>query len=252
MKIRRLFLVILSGIFINTTALGQNGPVISEFMALNNSSVQDEDGDYPDWIEIYNSGTVTENLSGWFLTDDAGDYTKWPFPEMQLDPGQYLVVFASGKDRTQDKSFLHTNFKLSSAGEFLALVKPGGTQYSTIFTPAYPAQVQDISYGEYQGINIFFSSPTPGLKNVSSTIIPPPGFSVEHGYHYTSFDLHLSCASGDADIYFTTDASTPDKTRGTLYTAPIPTTNLNKRSEPKYMERRIRGSIPPNSLSFRV
>jgi len=222
MKRNRQFLAILSGIFLSTAALGQNGPVISEFMALNNSTIQDEDGDFPDWIEIYNSATDTVNLDGWFLTDDAGDYRKWAFPDMQMDPGEYLVVFASGKNRIQDESHLHTNFKLSSAGEFLALVKPEGTQYSTIFTPAYPAQVQDISYGMYQGLNIYFSVPTPGAENVSSTIIPPPGFSVGHGYHYASFDLHLSCEAVGANIYFTTDASTPNKTNGMLYTTPIP------------------------------
>ena len=80
--------------------LAANDPFISEFQALNTSTLQDEDGDFEDWIEINNPDTVARDLSGWYLTDDASELRKWRFPAgTVLDPGEHLVVFASGKNR---------------------------------------------------------------------------------------------------------------------------------------------------------
>ena len=70
-------------------------PVINEFLASNNGEIQDEDGDFSDFIELSNRGDQAVNLAGWYLTDDAGDLNKWQFPSINLAPGQYLVVFAS-------------------------------------------------------------------------------------------------------------------------------------------------------------
>lgn len=67
-------------LFVNLAGSGQNDIIISEFMASNTSILQDEDGDFPDWIEIYNSDSVAIHLSGWFLTDNAGIPSKWAFP----------------------------------------------------------------------------------------------------------------------------------------------------------------------------
>jgi hypothetical protein len=100
--------------------------VISEFMAVNNSTLADEDGTYSDWIELYNSSTNTVNLGGWHLADSATNLTHWQFPSTNLGPNRFLVVFASNKDRRISGAPLHTNFKLSGSGEYLALVQPDG------------------------------------------------------------------------------------------------------------------------------
>src|SRR5262245_54918855 len=71
---------------------------ISEFMAVNDRTLPDEDGDFPDWIEIHNSGASVVNLEGWFLTDRADNLREWSFPATNLAPNAYLVVFASGKN----------------------------------------------------------------------------------------------------------------------------------------------------------
>jgi len=120
---------------------------ISEFMAVNNSTLADEDGDFSDWIEIHNSGAMPVNLNGWFLTDKLSQLTERRFPATNLPPNGYLVVFASGKDRRVPGAPLHTNFKLSSSGEYLALVKPDGTNVASAFAPQFPAQVGGVSYG---------------------------------------------------------------------------------------------------------
>ncbi len=101
-------------------------PRITEFMASNVSRLADEDGDFPDWIEVHNPDNVAVPLAGYHLTDDAANLDKWTFPAVTLDPGAILVVFASGKNRNNPASRLHTNFRLSADGDYLALVAPDG------------------------------------------------------------------------------------------------------------------------------
>lgn len=120
---------------------------ISEFMASNSNTLADEDGSFEDWIEIQNISPTTVNLLDWSLTDNADKLTKWKFPATNLPPGQFLVVFASDKNRRGPGAPLHTNFKLSADGEYLGLVAPDGVTVVSQFAPQYPGQLQDVSYG---------------------------------------------------------------------------------------------------------
>ncbi len=120
---------------------------ITEFMAINDSTIADGDGEFSDWIEINNYGSIAIDLEGWSLTDDPAELQKWSFPPRIIAPGSYLVVFASGDSHTDPAGNPHTNFKLEGGGEFLALVAPDGTTVARQFSPAYPAQTGDISYG---------------------------------------------------------------------------------------------------------
>ena len=127
---------------------------ITEFLANNNESIQDEDGDTSDWIEIFNSGLDPINLDGYYLTDDSGSLTKWRFPSIEIPSSGFLLVFASEKDRRESGSELHTNFKLSGKGEYLALVEKNGSTIVAEFGPEddpLPSQFEDISYGLMQG-----------------------------------------------------------------------------------------------------
>jgi len=109
--------------------------VISEFMASNGLTAQDEDGGSSDWIELYNPSNVNVDLTGWFLSNDEDNLTEWQFPSTILAPKELLIVWASGKDRKNPGKPLHTNFKLNSDGEFLALVHSDGMTLATIFNP---------------------------------------------------------------------------------------------------------------------
>ncbi|MDZ4781982.1 MAG: lamin tail domain-containing protein [Planctomycetia bacterium] len=128
------------------------GPVITEFMADNANTLQDEDGAYSDWIEVYNPTDEPLSLAGYHLTDDDDVLDMWTFPDVTLPARGFLVVFASGNDRV-DAGELHTNFRLSLDGEYLALVAPDAATIQTEFFPAYPAQHEDVSYGVEQGTN---------------------------------------------------------------------------------------------------
>jgi hypothetical protein len=128
-------------------AHGAEAVFITEFLAVNDGPLADEDGESSDWIELHNAGTNTVNLNGWFLTDKAAQLTQWRFPATNLAPNAYLLVFASGKDRRAPGAPLHTNFRLASGGEYLALVKPDGTNVVSAYAPAFPPQIAGVSYG---------------------------------------------------------------------------------------------------------
>lgn len=121
--------------------------VLSEFLAKNEAGLKDEDGDASDWIEIYNPGTNTVSLLNWSLTDTKSRLDKWVFPNTNLIGGGFMVVFASEKDRRLPGAPLHTNFKLSDTGEYLALVESNRTTVATEYAPKFPTQFKDVSYG---------------------------------------------------------------------------------------------------------
>ena len=122
--------------------------MISEFLARStNSSLKDGDGVASDWIEIHNPDGVARSTAGYYLTDRASDLTKWQFPDEEIPPGGYLVVFASDKDRAVAGAELHTNFNLSGGGEYLALVAPDGETIVSEFSPEYPEQYDNVSFG---------------------------------------------------------------------------------------------------------
>ncbi len=206
--------------------------VITEFMASNDGALVDGNGVTPDWIEIYNQGIESADLHGHSLTDDPADLTKWSFTASQvIEPGEFLVVFASGDNQPDLAGNLHTNFSLSAGGEYVALVDPSEALLSE-YGPAgteYPAQESDVSYG------LAFDGSTnepimPPL--VGSLLAPTPGepntnlrasdvdFSRIGGPFAGSFQLALTSAEAGDSIRYTTDGSVPNAA-STLYTSPL-------------------------------
>ncbi len=140
------------------------GPLITEFMAGNSDTLLDGDGDSSDWIEIHNPTDAEVDLALWYLTDDMGNLDKWQFPsdpavDTLLASGEYLVVFASGKDvedYVDPLGYLHTTFKLGSDGESVALVESDGQTVASAYAD-YPEQLTDVSYG-YNGSSVAWES----------------------------------------------------------------------------------------------
>ncbi|MCB0519219.1 MAG: CotH kinase family protein [Lewinellaceae bacterium] len=101
--------------------------VINEFAASNdeNSGIADADGEFDDWIEIYNNTSETIDLSHYYLTDSPESPRQWTFPLGSfIDPQSYLIVWA---DKDENQAGVHSNFKLSASGEFLMLSHEDGT-----------------------------------------------------------------------------------------------------------------------------
>ena len=218
--------ILLSHSIVTVTSMAQSETLrINEFMALNRTTLADEDGEYSDWIEIYNPTSNTVDLQGWSLTDNQGNPQKWQFPQVTLGADSYLVLFASGKNRTVAGQELHTNFRLSGDGEYLALFNSSGT-IVTAFDPSFPSQQTDVSYGYLENDYVASTKPTPGAVNQFSEhqLLPEPVFSKKHGFYDTLFNVEITSGLRDAQIYYTTDGSAPDKENGTLYVDPIPIT----------------------------
>ena len=106
--------------------------IVTELMSTNSATLADENGQYYDYIELYNRSGEAVNLSGWYLSDDSARARKWRFPDVTLAPGEYLVVFASGLDRKDDPAHLHTSFSLSSEGEEVVLSDVNGREMDSV------------------------------------------------------------------------------------------------------------------------
>ncbi len=186
--------------------------VINEFMASNGESVADEDGDFEDWIELYNAGTVAVNLDGYGLSDDEGNPFRWILPSVTVEPGTFLLVWASGKDRTELAEPLHANFSISSDGEPLSLTRPDGETADAVPPVALG---RDHSYGRVPdgtGDWYYFDGATPGAANTTTAYeawLQPPDFSHSGGFHAEAFTLELTSAHPGATILYTLDGSDP-------------------------------------------
>ncbi len=153
-----------------TLGISQNAPVyITEISSANHTLVADENGRYWDYIEIYNSTSGRISLKGYYLSDSQKKPQKWQFPDIYIEAGQYMVIFASGLDKTDE---LHTNFAISAtSGESITLVAPDGTYASNVEIPS--CNLDDVSYGLVQsgadsGTYAWFATPTPGAANTGN------------------------------------------------------------------------------------
>ncbi len=203
-------------------AQGEGTLELSEFMAANAATLADEDGEYPDWIEVRNTGSTGLNLEGWSLTDDPALPAKWQFPSTNLATGAYLVVFASGKDRKVPGRPLHASFSLGAGGEYLALANPE-QEIVTEYAPEYPEQKNGVSYGLRLGRQYFFDKPTPGSANTGgfNEFVADTKFSHGRGFYTAPFDLTISTATAGATIRYTTNGTLPALTNGLTYLGPI-------------------------------
>lgn len=223
--------------------------IISEFMAINSNGITDEDLEHSDWIELYNNTENAIDLQGWYLTDDAANLKQWQFPSITIPKGGYLLVFASGKNRIDPAKSLHTNFKLSGSGEFLVISEPD-TTISHAYQPLYPAQQQDVSYGLFQGQEVFFTTATPLLANIAGSIPFAPTFSHSRGFYDAAIDVTLSNPDANASIYYTTNGTRPTKTTGTLYTSPIKITTTTPLSAVAINSTNVSSAVISNTYFY--
>lgn len=104
---------------------------INEVMSSNGGVITDEDGDTPDWIEFYNAGSVSINLSGYGISDDKAEPFKWTFPSYVVNPGNYLLVFASDKDRKEVPVYWNTVIAQGDEWKYLVPVTEPATNWRT-------------------------------------------------------------------------------------------------------------------------
>lgn len=213
------------------------GPVvINEFMASNSAVARDPQGQYDDWIELYNPTDAAIDVGGLYLTDDLTNPTQWRIPvgnptATTLPARGYLLIWA---DEDVDDEGLHCAFKLRAKGEEIALFDSDGT------TPwdsvRFATQQVDLSQGRFPDggseWRLMYGSPTPGESNISQYIgaMAEPQVSHERGFYEVAFEVTLSTRQPEALIYYTLDGREPfgqtrARDRGTLYSGPIAITS---------------------------
>lgn len=152
-----------------TVDAGAGDLVINEFMASNDETVADQDGEFEDWVELYNNGSSSIDLEGYSLSDDGTDLMQWVFPAgTVIEANGYLTIWT---DDDEDQEGLHANFKLSASGETLFLVDSTGGIVDEV---TFADQSADVSYGRYpngtgdfQLMTSTFGSENMGTSSVS-------------------------------------------------------------------------------------
>jgi hypothetical protein len=160
--------------------------VINEFMA-SNDTIADQDGEYDDWIELYNNTDAEIVLDGYYLSDDGKELTQWAFPDTSIAAKGYLIVWA---DKDEDQDGLHANFKLSASGEAIYLVNPETTIVNEV---TFSEQTTDLSTGRnsdgtglYISMNPTFAAPNQsvinGIENEDQLSQFPAQFTLKQNY----------------------------------------------------------------------
>jgi hypothetical protein len=209
--------------------------VINEVMASNTKTFADPQGDFDDWIELYNAGDTPVDLTGMYLTDDPAVPRKWRIPAglpgqrggTAISPKGYLIVWADG-DVTDVG--LHANFKLGADGEEVHLFAADGV--TAIDSLEFGPQTADVSCGRYPdgGQTLrFFAVPTPGKTNSEGYLgeVAPLRFSHERGFYSSAIDVTITTATEGAQIVYTLDGYAPHETRAT--TPPVRSTTPSRR-----------------------
>ncbi len=197
--------------------------VINEFMASNDTTLLDENGDADDWVELYNTGSAAVDIGGWFMSDDLAEpnLSQIPAgnPATVIAPGEFLIVWF---DKEPEQGPLHINAKLGSGGEDIVLFD--GNQIVDSLT--FGEQTTDISVGRLPdgtGDFIAQAAATPGElndPNPPASDVEAVEFSQPGGVYQNQVSINLSSATGNASIFYTTDGSDPETT-DTPYTGSI-------------------------------
>ena len=136
-------------------------------MADNGITVAGPDGNSPDWIELFNAGNKTIDLTGMYLTDDLTDPACWQFPEgTTIGPSEYLIVWVD-----RDGGELYASFGLRANGEEIGLFDSDGV--TLIDSVLFVKQIQDVSYGRIPDGGSswnYLLSATPGFSNQDPSV----------------------------------------------------------------------------------
>ena len=197
--------------------------IINEYSAANMDGLADNYNEREDWVELYNVGNTTVDLSGYFLSDNIDNPDKWPIPSgVSLGPGEFQIIFCSDRDELVG-NFLHAGFKITQTRqEYIALSDPSLTLVDAIQI-LNPNQVNHSTGRVVDGDPSWgiFTNPTPGAPNANAFngYEVKPEFNVEPGFYDNSVTVALTAPVG-TEIRYTLDGSEPDQFSD-LYTNPI-------------------------------
>lgn len=193
---------------------GDPAPRLNELVSSNAFLVEDGFGQHPDWIELHNPSDQVIDLRGWGLSDGGDPTAAWRFPAVQLDPEEYLVVFASGRDGVDPDGNHHTDFRLDRTGEAVSLVDPDDVVRDRAPSAELVRNQALGRSGDDPSRWCHHLHPTPGAANGSvcwsDAALGAPELSIGSGFYDDAIDVELSSADGAEEIWYTLDGSYPD------------------------------------------
>lgn len=213
-------LTVLSASALPPCAVQAAGTVVVNEVCTKNTTAPAPDGQYYDYIELYNTGGSAAEIGGWMLSDDPQKPERYVIPEGTVIPANgFFVVYCGVAD---DSAVGGAAFGLSKNGETIVFSDAGGNLLETVDVPALAA---DTAYGRIpDGSDAFGTLNTLSAGSANPTAdaevgVIAPVFSQESGFYASGFELMLSADAG-CTVYYTTDGSDPtaDSER---YTAPI-------------------------------
>ena len=168
-----------------------SGLVINEFMASNDGTIADINGDYHDWIELYNASNSPINLGDYALSDDLSNPAKFELPNTVLASGDFVLFWASSSAQNDP---YHAPFKLSKSGEEVALFFDPTGAADTVDYISYSAQTTDVSFGRSYDASpnwITFTTATPDASNGMLDLEEQqgPGLNIFPNPHSGNFTL---------------------------------------------------------------
>lgn len=162
-----------------------------------------------DWVELYNSTGSAVNLGGYGISNNPKNPAKWVFPDISIEPGEYLLLYATGSADKAQKKNLKLNFCISSTGEALFFFDPNGKLIDKLSAGRMKSGQ---SYGRDGSDNRFYyAEPTPGAQNGKGYegITQLPAFSVTPGIYDNAVTVAITAGEGET-IRYTTDCTTPN------------------------------------------
>ena len=162
-----------------------------------------------DWVEIYNSMGSAVSLAGYGISNNPKNPAKWVFPDISIEPGEYLLLYATGSADKAQKKNLKLNFNISSTGEALFFFDPNGKLIDKLSAGRMRSGQ---SYGRDGSDNRFYyAEPTPGAQNGKGYegITQLPAFSVTPGIYDNAVTVAITAGEGET-IRYTTDCTTPN------------------------------------------
>lgn len=162
-----------------------------------------------DWVELHNSTGSAVSLAGYGLSNNPKNPAKWVFPDISIEPGEYLLLYATGSADKAQKKNLKLNFCISSTGEALFFFDPNGKLIDKLSAGRMRSGQ---SYGRDGSDNrYYYADPTPGAQNGKGYegITQLPAFSVTPGIYDNAVTVAITAGEGET-IRYTTDCTTPN------------------------------------------
>ena len=162
-----------------------------------------------DWVELHNSTGSAVSLAGYGISNNPKNPAKWVFPDISIEPGEYLLLYATGSADKAQKKNLKLNFNISSTGEALFFFDPNGKLIDKLSAGRMKSGQ---SYGRDGSDNRFYyAEPTPGAQNGKGYegITQLPAFSVTPGIYDNAVTVAITAGEGET-IRYTTDCTTPN------------------------------------------